>query len=101
MPVYEIGAQGSTPPNPGPVNHRHSDWEVPSFIGGRQLAQVLAGNYQPGNLEVRLSAAPDGEEGYSLVTPPAYLESDPTQGLFTLAVDLPTGWLIQVRYVYT
>lgn len=101
MPIYESGPASGGPSGPGGGGHAHQGWELPFFIGGRQLCQVTQGNYLPGTLEVQLSAAPDGEEGYSTVTEPAYLETDPSQGFFNLVSELPVGWLIRVRYAHT
>lgn len=100
MPLYEVGLLegGGLDVDLG---HSHTGWEAPIEIVGRQVFRTSKGNYRPGELDVAISAEPEGEEGMTLVFPPAYQETTPSEGVFTLAQALPDGWKIKVRCAYT
>lgn len=90
MPLYRVGFsyQG---------DHGHSGWVEP-ITEDRQSYRVPDGRYAPGDLDVEISAVPEGEVGYSAISLPGFEETDPANGVFTLADVLPGGWLIRVRY---
>ena len=100
MPLYEVGLSGGGNLEVGAVNHSHQGWESPIAVIGQQVFVVSKGNYQSGEIDVAISAVPDGEEGMTLVFPPAYQETNPSEGVFTLAQELPDGWEIKVRFTY-
>lgn len=100
MPIYEVGLPGGGGGGTGGgVGHFHSGWEAPIQESLRQF-RVNKGNYQSGELSVAISAESEGEEGFTDVHPPAYQETNPSDGIFTLAQDLPGGWRIKVKYTY-
>lgn len=98
MPLYLVGeGYSSALAN---TEHFHAGWEPPYFIAGRMQFRVSKGNYVPGTLDVAISAATEGQFGYSLQFPPTYLETNPSAGEFFLPAPLPEGWQIIVRYVH-
>lgn len=96
MAVYRVGARRGSG-----AEHRHSGWVEPAPVVDRKTWLAPHRNYIGGELSVRIAADDEGEEGATLVFPPAYTEDDPNQGIFSLADDLPAGWKIWVKYTYT
>lgn len=99
MPLYEIGVLGGGGLQTGGSSHSHSGWVEPLFQEPKRYV-VPMGNYLPGELRIAISAESLGEEGMTEVYPPAYEETSPSDGVFTLAQEMPDGWKIKVRYTY-
>ena len=95
MAVYFTGK-----PRGSRYEHKHSGWVEPINLSGKQVWAVPERHYVPGELSVRISAEDEGEEGATLVFPPAYAETDPGEGIFTLTQALPDGWKIWVKYTF-
>lgn len=101
MPLYLVGGAGNNPEAPGGPGHRHHAWETPMALDAEnKVFKVSQGKYDAGHLEVGLSAVPDGEIGFtSLQSPLNFIETSPSDGVFTLNQALPDGWLIRARYI--